>query len=161
MKLNTLNRNRKTSAANRDLVCRITEKKVKKMEHDAFVCFLFHFCQRAPFLLKFTTAVEVDFHMFVFLKSVWWTWYEARTTSCSVDALPFFNFEKRVISFVLNAPEFMLPVQRRLLGLFPIGGLSLFFCEPYSRDKGQQVAILLGKLHLGATCKQMRPFRHA
>ena len=36
---------------------------------------------------------------------------------------------------------------------------SLFFCKPHnSRDKGLLVAIRLGKLHLGATCKQMRPF---
>ena len=36
---------------------------------------------------------------------------------------------------------------------------SLFFCNPRnSRDKGLLVAIRLGMLHLGATCKQMRPF---
>ena len=36
---------------------------------------------------------------------------------------------------------------------------SLFFCKPHnSRDKGPLVAIRLGMLHLGATCKQMRPF---
>ena len=36
---------------------------------------------------------------------------------------------------------------------------SLFFCKPHnSRDKGLLVAIRLGMLHLGATCKQMRPF---
>ena len=36
---------------------------------------------------------------------------------------------------------------------------SLFFCKPHnSRDKGLLVPIRLGMLHLGATCKQMRPF---
>ena len=36
---------------------------------------------------------------------------------------------------------------------------SLFFCKPHnSRDKGLLVAIRLGMLYLGATCKQMRPF---
>ena len=36
---------------------------------------------------------------------------------------------------------------------------SLFFCKPHnSRHKCLLVAIRLGMLHLGATCKQMRPF---
>ena len=36
---------------------------------------------------------------------------------------------------------------------------SLFFCKRRnSRDKDLLVAVRLGMLHLGATCKQMRPF---